>query len=104
MPSLQTDGDPGNLSPQALRDVVSILRRSMREFGVPTALRSRDRIFARCRAIRNGTTFGHRRMDVTTRRPTLFINEHPWVIAYDPESRSVLRIVHASRDLSALFG
>ena len=38
-----------------------------------------------------------------TRRRTLFLVEPPWVIAYDPDTRQVLRILHGARDFPTIF-
>lgn len=94
---------PDNLSSRALADLVSIVRHGAREWGLATAQRTADRLLARCRAIEAGTAIGHQRSDVRPRRPTLFVVEAPWVIAYSPDTRQVLRIVHGARDLPALF-
>jgi len=95
---------PGNLSRQALDDLIRILRRSAREFGASVARRSRDRLLLQVEAIQSGTAFGHRRHDVQPRRPTHFINEDPWVICFNPDTRQVYRILHGARDFPALFG
>jgi plasmid stabilization system protein ParE len=95
---------PGNLSRQAVDDVIRILRRSIREFGVVVARRSRDRLLARIKAIERGTATGHKRHDVQPRRPTLFLNEEPWVICFNPHTRQVYRILQGARDFPAIFG
>lgn len=95
---------PGNLSRQAADDFVRILRRSAREFGVETARQSRDRLLARIRSVENGTAIGHPRRDVRPRHPTLFVNENPWVICFNPKTRRVYRILHGARDFPAIFG
>ena len=95
---------PGNLSRQAVDDLVQILRRSEREFGAAVARRSRDRLLARIRSVEDGKAIGHRRQDVRPRRPTLFLNENPWVICFNPETGQVYRILHGARDFPAIFG
>ena len=72
---------PGNLSRRAVDDLIRILRRSAREFGVLVARRSRDRLLARIRSVEAGTAMGHRRQDVQPRHPAMFVNEDPWVIS-----------------------
>lgn len=94
---------PGNLSAQALADLVRIVRHSAREWGLATAQRTADRLLARVRAVADGTATGHERRDVRLRRRTLFLVESPWVIAYSPDTRQVLRILHSARDFPALF-
>ncbi len=95
---------PTNLYRQAVRDLVDILRESRRSFGTLVARQSRDRLFARCEAIRTGAEKGHLRADIQPRQPTRFANEHPWVIAFDPESRNIYRIVHGHRHLPSMLG
>ena len=95
---------PGNLSRKAVEDLVRILRRSSREFGVAIARQSRERLIARIRAIETGAAIGHPRADVPSRRPILFLNEEPWVICFNPNTRHVYRIVHGARDFPSLFG
>ena len=95
---------PGNLSRQAADDLIRILHRSARDFGAVVARRSRDRLLARIKAIQNGTVIGHHRHDVPTRRPTRFLNEDPWVICFNPDTRQVYRILHGARDFPTIFG
>lgn len=94
---------PGNLSRHAADDLLHILRRSARDFGVAVARRSRDRLLSRVRAIEDGTAIGHRRRDVQPHHPTLFLNEAPWVICFNPQTRQVYRILHGARDFPAIF-
>jgi plasmid stabilization system protein ParE len=48
---------------------------------------------------------GHRRSDVKVRRPLLFAVARPtrYVIAFDPTTRLIIRIVHGARDFPAIF-
>lgn len=94
---------PENLSPQAARDLISILKQSNKRWGMHTARKTRDRMLARCKSVADGTAVGHRREDLGSRRPRLFLNEPPYVIAFNPQTRRVLRIVHGARDFPALF-
>ena len=94
---------PGNLSRRAARDLIGILRYSAREWGIATARRSRDRLLDRIRDIEAGHVVGHRRNDVAPKAPTLFLVEHPWVIAYHPMTRQVYRVLHGAMDFPALF-
>ena len=94
---------PGSLSAQALADLVAIVRRSAREWGRDTARRTAERLLAGCRAVEDGTALGHERRDVRTRRRVLFLVEAPWVIAYDPDTWRVLRVLHSARDFPAVF-
>lgn len=94
---------PANLSPRAAADLVQIIRRSARDWGINVAEQTATRLLLRVRAIADGTTVGHTRQDVRPRRRTLFVNELPWVIAYDPDTRIVYRIVHGAREFPAIF-
>jgi len=94
---------PGNLSPRATRDLIGILRYSARQWGIVTARRSRDRLLNQIRAIESGVSVGHLRHDVTPKVPTLFLVEHPWVIAYNPRTRRLYRVLHGAMDFPALF-
>jgi plasmid stabilization system protein ParE len=95
---------PGNLSQWAVDDLIRILRRSAQEFGALVARRSRDRLLARIRSVEAGTAMGHRRQDVRPRHPTMFLNEDPWVICFNPHTRQIYRILHGARDFPAIFG
>jgi plasmid stabilization system protein ParE len=95
---------PANLSRQAVDDLIRALRRSARDFGVVVARRSRERLLARIGSVADGTAIGHHRQDVRPRRPTLFLNEDPWVICFNPHTRQVYRILHGARDFPAIFG
>jgi plasmid stabilization system protein ParE len=55
------------------------------------------------RRISDGTTLGHVRGDVALRRQILFATEHPFVIAFDPETREIVRVVHGARDMWRVF-
>jgi plasmid stabilization system protein ParE len=103
LPGLQV-ALPGNLSRRAADDLIRILRRSAREFGQIVARRSRDRLLARIKTVEDGPAIGHRRQDVQPRHPTLFLNEDPWVICFNPHTRQVYRILHGARDFPAILG
>jgi len=94
---------PRNLSRQATKDLLLILRRSAEEFGITTARRSCDRILGKCKVIEAGHAVGHKRPDIRTLTPTLVVNESPWVIFFNPETRQITRIIHGARDFPALF-
>ena len=104
MPPPESPGPaPGNLSRRAVADFADILRRSERECGGAVARRTRARLLLRFRQIADGSAVGHQRHDVKPQTPTLFLREAPWVIAYDPEKRQVLRILYGTRDFPAVF-
>lgn len=79
------------------------MRGSAREWGLATAQQTAARLLTRVHAVAGGTAIGHERRDVRPRRRTLFLVEEPWVIAYSPDTRQVLRILHGARDFPALF-
>lgn len=94
---------PANLSRRAVADFLDILRRSEQGWGVDTARRTRARLLRRFEQIAHGTAAGHERYDVKPRTRTLFLNEAPWVIAYRPETRQVLRVLHGVMDFKAIY-
>ena len=94
---------PENLSRLALRDFLVILRKSHKEFGVHTALETRERLLRRFRQIECGEQVGHKREDVHPKAPTLFVNEPPWVIVFDSETRAIKRVLHGAQSFPALF-
>lgn len=97
------DGLPGNLSRRAVADFLDILRRSEQGWGVDTARRTRARLLRRFEQIADGTAAGHERHDVKPRTRTLFLNEDPWVVAYRPATRQVLRVLHGAMDFKAIY-
>ena len=94
---------PGNLSRQALADFEDILERSRRRFGEQHAIRFRDRVIVTCNRIAGGENHGHTRRDVNTSITTRFIGIDVVMIAYNPKSRMVLRILDGRRDFSRKF-
>ena len=103
MPPALPERLPDNLSRQALADFVRILRESQRGWGTDTARHTRARLLARFAQIADGSAVGHERHDVKPRTPTLFLVEEPWVIAYHPTRRQVLRILHGAMDFPAIY-
>ncbi|QJE74119.1 type II toxin-antitoxin system RelE/ParE family toxin [Aerophototrophica crusticola] len=97
------DDLPGNLSRDAARDLLSILKDSQRDWGPMVARKTRDRLVRRCKDIADGWSYGHKRPDVPTRYAVLFVAEPPFIIAYAPETRQVLRILHGARDFTKIF-
>ncbi len=95
---------PDNLAPQARRDLVAIITRSAIVYGAARADRAEERILRECPKIAEGIDHGHTRDDVPTRRVIHFIVVRPWVIAYNPTTRRVLRILDGRRDLGRIIG
>jgi plasmid stabilization system protein ParE len=96
---------PGNLSARVNRDLAAILERSARQFGRARAARLRERIYETCNTIAKGLGFGHVRPDVPHDLKISFINipPYPIVIAYDPDTNIVDRIIDARRDFLRIF-
>ena len=92
------------LTPQARYDLFSIW-----EFIARDNIRAADRLAERMeRAFRLLARFpktGHKRADVNTSEPVLFWPVSSYVVAYRPEPQPliIVRILHGSRDLDALF-
>jgi hypothetical protein len=55
------------------------------------------------KAIDSGVAVGHQRHDVMPKVPTLFLVEHPRVIAYHPVTRRIYGVLHGLMDFPALF-
>jgi plasmid stabilization system protein ParE len=91
------------LSAEAAEDLADIFRYLRREAGPLTAERMIDRLERSIDRLSAALTLGHARSDVHSRRPLLFLVERPYVIAFDPELRIVIRIVHGARDFTRLF-
>jgi plasmid stabilization system protein ParE len=98
------DDLPENLSRLALRDFLGILRKSKSKYGLVVARETRERLIHRFGQIEQGTLIGHNREDVRPKKATLFFNEHPWVIVFNPDTGAVKRVLHGSREFPALFG
>ena len=94
---------PSNLSKLADIDLTDILYRSLKSFGLDQTRFTESRIRARCLSIWDGSTLGHKINALSTRRPTLYYYEQPWMIAFDPSTREIIRIFHARRDLAKLM-
>jgi plasmid stabilization system protein ParE len=91
------------LSPEATRDVAAILEESRREYGKLAAFRMKQRLDQKFTDIALGIAKGHTRWDLATAIPLRFEVARPFVVAFDPETRRIVRVVHGSRDFPALF-
>jgi plasmid stabilization system protein ParE len=91
------------LSAQALEDVAEILEYLRIEAGQNVASRMAARLDERFRKIATGIALGHKRGDVPSRRPLRFSVERPYVVAFDPETRLIVRVVHGARNFRRLF-
>ena len=94
---------PSNLSPAANRDINSILERSARVFGEAQARTLQSRLYAKCQQIADGADHGHTRSDIPRSLPTKFTRVGPFLIVYDPGTRTVDRVVDGRRDLPKLL-
>jgi plasmid stabilization system protein ParE len=94
---------PRNLSRRARADLFEIIGYTARHWGLQMALTTASRLIEKAHDIGEGTAAGHRRSDMATRKRLLFVLEPPWLLAYRPETRQVVRIVHGARDFPALF-
>jgi plasmid stabilization system protein ParE len=92
-----------SLSEEAADDLLRILDESMLQWGAAAARRMQARLEARFARIAAGITPGHKRLDVARHLPLRFAVEPPFVIAFNPEKRQIVRIVHGRRDFSTLF-
>jgi plasmid stabilization system protein ParE len=95
---------PGNLSRRASADLIDIARFSLREWGEATAVASTGRLIRWIRDVEAGTVAGHKRHDVQADIPVRFLKEAPWIVAFRPSTRQILRIMHSARDFPRVFG
>jgi plasmid stabilization system protein ParE len=64
----------------------------------------RARLRARFQSIASGEVIGRRRHDLPHDLPLRFVDELPFVIAFDANTRVIVRVLHGRRDFPALFG
>ena len=91
------------LSEEAAEDVVSILTETVRSHGRAGALQMKQRLEAKFEAIASGLVPGHYRSDIETSIPLRFAIEYPFVIAFDPARRRIVRGLHGRRDFPTIF-
>lgn len=91
------------LSPEAAHDLVYLLAESRRLWGDAVARRTKARLESRFEGIATGREIGHRCADIPPDLPLLFIHEPPFVVAFDAETRRIVRVIHGRRDLPRLF-
>jgi plasmid stabilization system protein ParE len=97
-----------SLSRRAQLDLTQILATLIEDdvhAGVDVA-RHIDAILDDCMTrIADGRIPGHRRTDVRPRRELLFVVARPtrYVIAFDPATREIARIIHGARDFAKIF-
>jgi plasmid stabilization system protein ParE len=91
------------LSTRAQSDLVDILIFTADRFGTRAARRLQARLEARFEMIADGTATGHRRRDLRSDVPLLFDIVRPFVIAFDPQTREIARILHGARNLPTIF-
>jgi plasmid stabilization system protein ParE len=91
------------LSAEALEDVAEILDYLRIEAGQNVAERMAERLDLRFRKVASGIALGHKRPDVPSRRSLRFSVERPYVVAFDPDTRLIIRVVHGARDFRRLF-
>ena len=95
--------EPTNLSRLARLDLNAIIEQTIDRFGEEFSRTTADRILGRCLSIQEGHTVGHRIDYIRRRRPILYHYEQPWMIAFRPKSREIIRIVHGRRNLARLI-
>jgi plasmid stabilization system protein ParE len=91
------------LSRAAARDLAAILDWSLDRWGPSVASETEVRLLRRIGQVAEGSAAGHQRPDIRTRRRVLFLVEAPWLLAFDPEVRVVLRILHGRRDVPSII-
>jgi plasmid stabilization system protein ParE len=96
------------LSRRAALDLARILTELINdeERAGPEIARRVDVILDDCMdRIADGRIPGHRRADIRPRHPLLFAVDKPtrYVIAFDPTTRKIVRVVHGSMDFRRIF-
>ena len=94
-----------NLSRRAASDVVAILKRTAKEWGRDVALELEAAFTEKFEKIFVGIAQGHTRLDAKPKRPLLFENmdHYPFVIAFEPRSRRIVRVIYAGRNMPDIF-
>jgi plasmid stabilization system protein ParE len=92
------------LSAAARVDLNDILDFSEARFGARAADRLEARFVTAFERIARGTAIGHMRRDIAANVPLRFVVERPFVIAFDPATREIVRILHGARNFGAIFG
>lgn len=91
------------LSEEAADDLLGILAHTADRYGIAAARRLEARLKARFAAIAAGIALGHQRSDISAELRLRFVTERPFVVAFDPETRIIIRILHGARDFPSLF-
>jgi plasmid stabilization system protein ParE len=91
------------LSPEAARDIRGIWA-YIAEDSVRAARKVRLSLFDACKLLAQNPAIGHSRADLTE-QPVLFWPVGSYLVIYDPRAKplAIVRVVHASRDVSRLF-
>jgi plasmid stabilization system protein ParE len=91
------------LSPEAEGDLKDIIFYSESRFGAGTARRVQQRLEDRLVRIAEGRATGHVRADVPTSLPVRFDVVRPFVIAFELDTKIIIRILHGARDFGTNF-
>jgi antitoxin ParD1/3/4/toxin ParE1/3/4 len=91
------------LSPEAACDIREIWSYIAAD-SVKAARKVRLALFDACQRLAENPRIGHTREDLTD-QPVLFWPVGSYLIIYDPQTKplSVVRVVHAARDVPSLF-
>ncbi|HEY0837733.1 MAG TPA: type II toxin-antitoxin system RelE/ParE family toxin [Azospirillum sp.] len=91
------------LTPEAAEDFERLLAESILEWGTGTARKTRARLERQFERIADGVAVGHVREDVPARLPLRFVIEPPFVIAFDRETRIIIRILYGGQHFPQVF-
>ena len=91
------------LSEEAAQDLLDILAESIERWGEVTARKTAARLERRFEDIAAGLAVGHRRADVPKDFDLRFVNERPFVIAFDTTTRRIVRILYGAQDFPRVF-
>jgi plasmid stabilization system protein ParE len=91
------------VSEEAVRDIERILEESAAVWGAAVARKTHARLLTQFERVGTGTAVGHRRRDVPPRLPFRFLSEPPFVIAHDPATRTIARVLYGRSDIARAF-
>ncbi len=91
------------LSGEATRDIEQSLEESAAVWGAAVARKTYARLSAQFERVDAGTTVGHRRRDLPPKLPFHILSEPPFVIAFDPVTRTTVRVLYRRSDIARAF-
>lgn len=72
-------------------------------WGAEVARKTRARLTAQFERVGAGVAVGHRRRDILSSPPFRFLTEKPFVIVFDPATRTIVRVLYGRNDIARVF-